>query len=59
MGILQSISLKDLKQKITTKKPNDQQIEVAIISMSNCIKHSEDTDNFDELLSNSKEVLNG
>jgi len=46
-------------QKITTKKPNDQQIEVAIISMANCIKHSEDTDNFDELLSNSKEVLNG
>ena len=46
-------------QKITTKNPSNEQIEVAIMSMANCIKHSEDTDQFDELLSNSKEVLNG
>lgn len=46
-------------QKITTKAPSDQQIEVAIISMANCIKHSEDIDGFDELLSKSKELKNG
>ena len=46
-------------QKITTKAPSDEQIEVAIISMANCIKHSEDIDGFDELLSKSKELKNG
>jgi uncharacterized protein YqhQ len=46
-------------QKITTKNPSNEQIEVAIMSMANCIKHSEDTDQFDELLSTSKEVLSG
>ena len=46
-------------QKITTKAPSDEQIEVAIISTANCIKHSEDIDGFDELLSKSKELKNG
>ena len=46
-------------QKITTKAPSDEQIEVAIISMANCIKYSEDIDGFDELLSKSKELKNG
>jgi uncharacterized protein YqhQ len=46
-------------QKITTKIPSDDQIEVAIISMANCIKHSEEIDRFDELLSISKELKNG
>ena len=46
-------------QKITTKIPSDEQIEVAIISMANCIKYSEDNPHFDELLSTSKELKNG
>jgi uncharacterized protein YqhQ len=46
-------------QKITTKIPSDDQIEDAIISMANCIKHSEEIDRFDELLSISKELKNG
>ena len=46
-------------QKITTKNPSDEQIEVAMISMANCIKYSEDNDEFDELLSTSKELKNG
>ena len=46
-------------QKITTKIPSDGQIEVAIISMANCIKYSEDNPHFDELLSTSKELKNG
>jgi len=46
-------------QKITTKIPSDEQIQVAIISMANCIKYSEDNAQFDELLSTSKELKNG
>lgn len=46
-------------QKITTKNPSDEQIEVAMISMANCIKYSEDNDEFDELLFKSKELKNG
>jgi len=46
-------------QKITTKNPSDEQIQVAMISMANCIKYSEDNDEFDELLSTSKELKNG
>ena len=37
-------------QKITTKNPSKEQIEVAILSMANCIAHSENTDRFNEFL---------
>ena len=43
-------------KKLQPRIPSDEQIQVAIMSMANCIKHSEDTAQFDELLSTSKEV---
>ena len=43
-------------QKITTKNPSKEQIEVAILSMANCIAHSENTDRFNEILANPSEV---
>ena len=43
-------------QKITTKNPSKEQIEVAILSMANCIAHSENTDRFNEILANTSEV---
>jgi uncharacterized protein YqhQ len=43
-------------QKITTKKPTDKQIEVAILSMANCINNSEGSNKFDEILSKAQEV---
>ena len=46
-------------QKITTKNPSKEQIEVAILSMANCIAHSENTDRFDEILANTSEVKIG
>ena len=48
-----------LTQKITTKNPSKEQIEVAILSMANCIAHSETTDKFNEILTNSIEVKIG
>ena len=46
-------------QKITTKTPSKEQIEVAILSMANCITHSENTDRFDKILQNTSEVKIG
>ena len=46
-------------QKITTKNPSKEQIEVAILSMANCITHSENTDRFDKILQNTSEVKIG
>ena len=46
-------------QKITTKNPSKEQIEVAILSMANCITHSESTDRFDKILQNTSEVKIG
>ncbi len=46
-------------QKITTKKPTEEQITVARIAMANCIKNSENISTFDDILSTSKEVSNG
>ena len=46
-------------QKITTKNPSKEQIEVAILSMANCITHSENTDRFDKILQNISEVKIG
>ena len=46
-------------QKITTKKPSEDQIVVARIAMANCIKNSENIATFDDILSTSKEVSNG
>ena len=46
-------------QKITTKNPSKEQIEVAILSMANCIAHSENTDKFNEILANTSEVKIG
>ena len=46
-------------RKITTKNPSKEQIEVAILSMANCIAHSENTDRFDEILANTSEVKIG
>jgi len=46
-------------QKITTKKPSEEQIIVARIAMANCVKNSENITTFDEILSTSKEVNNG
>ncbi len=46
-------------QKITTKNPSKEQIEVAILSMANCIAHSENTDKFNEILANTNEVKIG
>ena len=43
-------------QKITTKEPSDDQIEVAILSMANCINNSEGSNKFDEILSKAQEV---
>ena len=43
-------------QKITTKNPSKEQIEVAILSMANCIAHSENTDRFNGILANTSEV---
>ena len=46
-------------QKITTKKPSEDQIVVARIAMANCVKKSENITTFDDILSTSKEVSNG
>ena len=46
-------------QKITTKKPSEDQIIVARIAMANCVKNSENVSMFDDILSTSKEVSNG
>ena len=46
-------------QKITTKYPSKEQVEVAILSMANCITHSENTDRFDKILQNTSEVKIG
>jgi len=43
-------------QKITTKEPSADQIEVAILSMANCINNSEGSTRFDTILSKAKEV---
>ena len=43
-------------QKITTKEPSDDQIEVAILSMANCINNSEGSNKFDSILSKAQEV---
>ncbi len=43
-------------QKITTKEPSADQIEVAILSMANCINNSEGSTRFDKILSNAQEV---
>ena len=46
-------------QKITTKNPSKEQVEVAILSMANCITHSENTNRFDKILQNTSEVKIG
>jgi len=46
-------------QKITTKKPSEDQIIVARIAMANCVKNSENVSIFDDILATSKEVSNG
>ena len=46
-------------QKITTKKPSEEQIIVARIAMANCVKNSENITTFDDILSTSREVNNG
>ena len=46
-------------QKITTKNPSKEQIEVSILSMANCITHSENTDRFDKILQNTSEAKIG
>ena len=46
-------------QKITTKEPNEDQINVARIAMANCVKNSENITIFSELLATSKEVKHG
>ena len=43
-------------QKITTKEPSADQIEVAILSMANCINNSEGSTRFDTILSKAQEV---
>jgi len=43
-------------QKITTKEPSAEQIEVAILSMANCINNSEGSTKFDTILSKAQEV---
>lgn len=43
-------------QKITTKEPSADQIEVAILSMANCINNSEGSTRFDKILSKAQEV---
>ena len=46
-------------QKMPTKPPSDDQIEVARVAMANCIKHSEKTNELDNFLENTKEVNHG
>ena len=46
-------------QKMTTKIPSEEQIEVARVAMANCIKFSENTNELDQYLDNTKEVSNG
>ena len=46
-------------QKITTKVPSNEQIEVAILAMANCIANSEQTNKFDTILRNAKEINHG
>ena len=43
-------------QKITTKEPSADQIEVAILSMANCINNSEGSTRFDTIISKAQEV---
>jgi uncharacterized protein YqhQ len=46
-------------QKMTTKIPSEDQIEVARVAMANCIKFSEHTKDLDQYLDNTKEVSRG
>ena len=46
-------------QKITTKEPSADQIEVAILSMANCINNSEGSTRFDTIISKAQEVKIG
>ena len=46
-------------QKMTTKPPSEDQIEVARVAMANCIKHSENTNELDIFLENTKELSHG
>ena len=46
-------------QKITTKVPSNEQIEVAILAMANCISNSEQTNKFETILGNAKVVNHG
>ena len=45
-----------LTQKITPKEPSADQIEVAILSMANCINNSEGSTRFDTIISKAQEV---
>ena len=46
-------------QKMTTKPPSEDQIVVARVAMANCIKHSENTNELDIFLENTKELSHG
>ena len=46
-------------QFITTKKPSDDQIEVAILSMANCVENSENTKLFEDITARASEVKVG
>jgi len=46
-------------QKITTKKPDDDQIEVAILSMANCIENSENIQDIHPVTQQANEVKVG
>ena len=46
-------------QFITTKKPSDDQIEVAILSMANCVENSENTKLFESITTRASEVKVG
>ena len=46
-------------QFITTKKPSDDQIEVAILSMANCVEKSENTKLFESITAQASEVKVG
>jgi uncharacterized protein YqhQ len=46
-------------QFITTKKPSDDQIEVAILSMANCVENSENTKLFEGITAQASEVKVG
>ncbi len=46
-------------QKITTREPSQDQIDVAILSMANCIRYSENEHKFDTILIKANEVKLG